>query len=463
MDDNRVNHVRLADFSGDSVIYVMSRDQRVRDNHALLHAQEIAIANKVPLYVLFALIPIPGRSREHYTFMMNGLTELASALTSHDIQFVMLSGKPSEMIHGFAREVNAGTIVFDFSPLRGPRELVQSTVRSFRGSVDVVDTHNIIPAWVTSDKQEFAAHTIRRKIHKNLANYLKEPSTLRVHPHKSQSVDSISFADAKKFVEDIPASNIQINFESGEQAAANQLATFISDGLLDYTHGRNDFSDDHQSNLSPYLHYGQISSLRVALEVMLSVNTPPLLLREARIAQAGQTPSREDGMNALLEEMIVRKELSDNFCLHNPHYKSLAGAPAWAIETLRQHWDDPRDFVYTADEWEGANTHDDAWNAAQRQLTRTGKLHGYLRMYWAKKLLEWSATPEDAVRIAIHLNDKYSIDGGDPNGYAGILWSIAGLHDRPWAERSVYGKVRYMNAAGLRRKYDLSAYIEAWS
>jgi deoxyribodipyrimidine photo-lyase len=161
--------------------------------------------------------------------------------------------------------------------------------------------------------------------------------------------------------------------------------------------------------------------------------------------------------------MIVRKELADNFCLYAPTYTDLSTALSWARTTLDIHRNDRRDYVYTRDQWESALTHDPAWNAAQRQLTRTGKIHGYMRMYWAKKILEWSATPEQALATCIYLNDHYSIDGGDPNGYVGILWSVAGLHDRPWTERTVFGKIRYMNYGGLQRKFDINTYIETWA
>lgn len=181
------------------------------------------------------------------------------------------------------------------------------------------------------------------------------------------------------------------------------------------------------------------------------------------MAQAGDTPKKIDGINALLEEMIVRKELADNFCFYNPHYDRLEGAKEWAQTTLNDHRNDPREFIYTKQQFEHAQTHDPAWNAAQLQLRSSGKIHGYMRMYWAKKILEWSETPEGAIATAIYLNDHYSIDGGDPNGYNGIMWSIAGVHDRPWTERDVFGKIRYMNYAGLKRKFDIQSYIDRQS
>jgi deoxyribodipyrimidine photo-lyase len=172
--------------------------------------------------------------------------------------------------------------------------------------------------------------------------------------------------------------------------------------------------------------------------------------------------SLQHGVDALIEEMIVRKELADNYCYYNPHYDSLEAAPAWARDSLDKHRGDAREFLYSKEQLEEGSTHDPAWNAAQRQLRKTGKIHGYMRMYWAKKVLEWTESPEQAIVYLIYLNDHYSIDGGDPNGYAGILWSVAGVHDRPWQERSVFGVIRYMNYAGLKRKFDIQAYEKLW-
>lgn len=458
----RYTKINDATFHGSSVVYVMSRDQRLQDNHALLHAQSLSIEHDVPLYVLFVLRTISGRSREHYDFMLDGLEELEMRLRDLNVPFVMRSGTAADEISRFSDEVDAGALVFDFSPLAYARSIVESAAQKFDGSVTVVDAHNIIPVWITSDKQEFAAHTIRRKIHAQLETYLEEPDELKKQIHNTQTVDSLDFAKARKIAQSLPAAGISLDLKSGEHAASKRLEEFLEDELQDYARGRNDFSSDMQSGLSPYLHYGQISALRVALDTTAAVQAPPLLLRQARMAQEGDLPSREDGMNALFEEMIVRKELSDNFCFYNQHYKSLDGAPAWARETLLQHEADTRDFIYSRDDWESAQTHDQAWNASQHQLAQTGKLHGYLRMYWAKKLLEWSRSPTEALETGTYLNDKYSIDGGDPNGYVGLLWSIAGLHDRPWSERPVYGKIRYMNAAGLKRKYDLDSYLQEW-
>jgi deoxyribodipyrimidine photo-lyase len=445
---------------GAAVIYVMSRDQRVQANHALLAAQAHASEKNIPLYVLFVLKNIKSRSYEHYKFMLEGLEEVSRSLATYNIQFVLKSGDPAEAILQTACALNAEALFFDFSPLTGARSLVKKVGSEFSGSVTVVDTHNIIPAWVVSDKKEFAAHTMRSKVHKKLETYLVKPAALQKQTLVTPKVDSLTFKDAYNFIERIPQSGITIDYQSGEQASEAQLKEFILYNLEHYALSRNNIALDHQSGFSPYLHYGQISSLQIALSVIDAVGQVPLLLQKPKLSEHGDVPSQEDGMNALLEEMIVRKELADNFCLYSEDYLTIMAAPEWAQKSLLAHSEDPRDFVYSTEQWESARTHDAAWNAAQSELITSGKMHGYMRMYWAKKILEWSPSPEKAIEVAIYLNDKYSIDGGDPNGYVGILWSIAGLHDRPWFERPVFGKIRYMNEAGLKRKFAVDEYIK---
>ncbi len=463
MQESRKLQLNTPEFSGSSVVYVMSRDQRTRDNHALLFAQQLAAQHEVPLYVLFVLRAVPNRSREHYDFMLSGLDEVAATLKPKNIPFILRIGEAVPTILEFTKEVDAGALFFDFSPLTGARKTAKSVAESFSGPVTVVDTHNIIPVWAASDKQEFAAHTFRRKVHRYLENYVKQPPELTKHPYPAKiAPDSVTDTERQTFLESLPSNGITIDVTPGELGARLRLSDFLTQKLSRYARDRNDPTLDGQSELSPYLHFGQLSSLRVVLESIIATDRQPLLFEEARMAQAGDEPSVTDGQNALFEELIVRKELSDNFCFYNEGYTSLKSAPDWAQRSLTKHAEDPRDFVYSLEEWDEAQTHDDAWNAAHRQLRTAGKMHGYMRMYWAKKLLEWSASPAEAIKIAIHLNDKYSIDGGDPNGYVGILWSIAGLHDRPWIERPIFGQIRYMNAGGLKRKFDIQAYTKRW-
>jgi deoxyribodipyrimidine photo-lyase len=226
----------------------------------------------------------------------------------------------------------------------------------------------------------------------------------------------------------------------GEKAAHACLESFLDDRFSSYSAKRNDPNSGSPSNLSPYLHFGQISAQYCAM-------------------RASRSNAPEADRKAFLEELIVRRELSDNYCNYNDHYDSFDGLPAWAKETLEKHRADKREYLYTSEEFAQGATHEELWNAAQLELVKTGRIHGYMRMYWAKKILEWSETPRQAFETSIALNDRYALDGRDPNGYTGVAWSIGGLHDRPWFERSVYGRIRYMNASGCARKFDIKRYI----
>jgi deoxyribodipyrimidine photo-lyase len=444
---------------GEHVIYVMSRDQRVHDNHALVRAREISKDASLPLVVAFNVLSKTGdRSKEHYQFMYSGLKEVQLELEKLNIGFVLFFEDNKESLLKEINKLNPAAVVFDFSPLNGPKEQKSFIAKNAEYKVEVVDAHNIIPTWVASDKEEFAAHTFRGKVHKLLEEWLVEPPKII-----KQSSKSYSKADWKKFEQIVnkqKSNGSKIEFESGEKHAQNELNDFVENRLPDYAADRNNPNVDGQSNLSPYLHFGQISSLRVALE--LTKNHMPLLIKEVRLARYEGTPTIGDSIDAFLEELIVRKELADNYCNNNANYKNYDGIKDWAKKSLEEHIHDNREYEYSLKDLESYKTHDDAWNAAQAQLSKTGKMHGYMRMYWAKKILEWSPSPKIAIKHANYLNDHYSIDGGDPNGYVGVLWSIGGLHDRPWFEQPIFGKIRYMNYNGLKNKFDVEAYAKKW-
>jgi deoxyribodipyrimidine photo-lyase len=305
----------------------------------------------------------------------------------------------------------------------------------------VVDAHNLVPCWRASPKQEYAAHTFRPKVHRQLPDYLTEFPELLPHPHPpADRFGSIPDWSALRRRTADPAVPAVAWLEPGEGAARRMLARFLTDKLTHYSERRNDPNAEGQSHLSPYLHFGQLAAQRIALAV-----------KAAAVS--------EEAKKAFLEELIIRRELADNFCYYNRNYDSFTGFPAWAQETLNHHQPDARPYRYTLDQLDEAGTHDGLWNAAQIDMKRNGKLHGYLRMYWAKKILEWTESPERALEHTLYFNDRYELDGRDPNGYTGVAWSLGGVHDRPWPERPVFGKIRYMSAAGCRRKFDVKAYI----
>ena len=444
MNRRRVRTIADGSSGKGSVVYWMSRDQRAEDNWALLFAQELALERRVPLAVVFCLVPtFLGATARQYGFMLRGLSQTEHALRAKGISLVLLRGEPGREIPFFAREHDVSVLVTDFDPLRVKRQWKQDVASSLSLPFYEVDAHNIVPCWVVSTKQEYGAYTLRPKIHRLLPQFMEPFPELCSHPFPwrdfPQSVDWKAAEEG--FAVDRGVGEIHW-VEPGARAGRAMLAGFVDTRLREYPEKRNDPSNDALSGLSPYLHFGHVSPQRVALDVLASD------------APAG-------AQEVFLEELVVRRELSDNFCFHNPDYDRVSGFPAWARRTLDDHRADPRPYLYGRRELESAMTHDPLWNGAQEEMVATGKMHGYLRMYWAKKILEWTSTPEEALETAIYLNDRYELDGRDPNGYAGIAWSMGGVHDRAWGERPVFGKIRYMSHAGCARKFDVNAYLRS--
>jgi deoxyribodipyrimidine photo-lyase len=431
-------------YQGGPVIYWLSRDQRVQDNWALLYAQELALNHQAPLAVVFNLVPrFLQAAHRQYDFMLRGLEETAARLEQHNIPFYLLQGEPTETLPAFLKHCRAGALVTDFDPLRLKRQWKNQVLEQLQIPFLEVDAHNIVPCWLASPKQEFAAYTMRPKIHRLLPDFLTNLPDLKSHPVAwPETAPAINWGRTLAGV----GADLRVPAVSwcqpGEDAARDRLRTFIRLGLGPYDRNRNDPTLTGLSNLSPYLHFGQIAPQRVAREI-----------QQADAPQAAK--------QAFLEELIVRRELSDNFCFYNLDYDKFSGFPEWAQKTLDQHRDDRREYLYCREEFEEGRTHDALWNAAQLEMVLRGKMHGYLRMYWAKKILEWTPSPEEAQETAIYLNDRYELDGRDPNGYVGVAWSLGGVHDRAWGERPVFGKIRYMNLSGCRRKFKVDEYI-AW-
>jgi len=430
---------------GSYVVYWMQRAQRARYNHALEHAIRLANQQGLPLLAAFALTPrFPAGNRRSYAFMLEGLRQTQADLAARGIPLLLGRGEPPSILAELAAE--AACVVTDRGYLRVERAWRRELARGLACRLVQVETDAVVPAEVTSNKEEYAARTIRPRIHRHLAAYLAplEETPLErgglEHPLARAAPWDATAALLDDL--DLPAEPRPVpSWRGGPDVARRLLDAFIADGLASYADDRNQPGSATTSGLSPYLHFGQISPLEVALRVR------------------AQEAAHPESAAAFLEELVVRRELAINMCLHHPAYDRIACLPDWARATLAEHAADPRPVAYSAAQLEAGRTHDPYWNAAQHEMRLTGKMHGYMRMYWGKKLLEWTPDPATGYDLAVALNDRYELDGRDPNGYAGVAWCF-GKHDQAWKERPIFGKVRYMNARGLERKYDMAAYVE---
>ncbi|XP_015522462.2 deoxyribodipyrimidine photo-lyase isoform X1 [Neodiprion lecontei] len=430
------------------IVYWMFRDSRVQDNWAFLFAQKTAIKNRLPLHVCFCVLPkFLGATIRHYKFHLAALKQVELECKNLNVNFHLLRGEPNDVILKFVEKYDMGAVITDFFPLRLPLSWVDDLKKKLPEDIPLcqVDAHNIVPCWEASDKLEYSARTIRNKINSKLDEYLTQFPPVIKHPYTTkQKFTENDWENALKDVE-IDKSVKEITWaKPGYEEGILELERFIEKRLKLYDSKRNDPTLNALSNLSPWFHFGMISVQRCILEVSKYKN------------------SHKKSVESFMEEAIVRRELSDNFCFYNEHYDSLKGAKQWAVDTLDNHRKDKREYVYTLKEFENSLTHDDLWNSAQNQLLQDGKIHGFLRMYWAKKILEWTRTPEEALEWSIYLNDKYSMDGRDPSGYVGCMWSICGIHDQGWAERSIFGKIRFINYKGCQRKFDVKAFVARW-
>ena len=427
--------------TGNFVLYWMQATQRAEYNHALEYS--ILKANKLnlPLLVYFGITEsYPEANERHYWFMLEGLKEVQLTLEETGIKLVIKRISPE--IGAIELAKSASMVIVDQGYTKTERKWTNHVAEKIKCPFIQVESNVIVPVEVASPKEEYSAATLRPKINKVLNRYLV-PINHHVLENDSLKLDFSSF-DIKDIGKAVSQLEIErevkktVTFHGGHSEAKKLLHNFIEHKLDIYSKDRNDPTKQCVSNMSPYLHFGQISPLQIALMVL-------------------QTDS--PGVDSYLEELIIRRELAINFVFYNPHYDSFDGLHEWQKKTLGEHSNDPRDYIYSESEFENAETHDPYWNAAQRQMMRTGKMHGYMRMYWGKKIIEWTRTPEQAYKMALFLNNKYELDGRDPNGFAGVAWCF-GKHDRPWKERAIFGKIRYMNAKGLKRKFDADAYVK---
>jgi deoxyribodipyrimidine photo-lyase len=426
---------------GDYVLYWMQASQRAGSNHALEYAVRQANERRQPCVVFFGLTDrFPEANARHFAFLLEGLSETRRDLEAKGIRMVVRAVSPEKGVVELARR--ASLVVVDRGYLGIQKAWRAAAAVALDCPLIQVESDAVVPVEEASPKEAWTAATFRPRIKAALDAYLVPLRERRpVKDSLGLDFESLNLDDAESILNrldidrSVPRSSF---FRGGTKEARRRLRLFIRDKLDEFPDLRSNPGCDYLSHLSPYLHFGQISPLAVALAV-----------------KATGSPGRE----SFLEELIVRRELSLNFVHYNQRYDVLDGAvPAWARKSLEKHASDERPSLYGREDLEAGRTGDPYWNAAQREMTLTGKMHGYMRMYWGKKILEWSPTPQEAFATALYLNDKYELDGRDPNGFAGVAWCF-GKHDRPWQERRVFGLVRTMTAEGLRRKFDIDRYV----
>jgi deoxyribodipyrimidine photo-lyase len=375
--------------------------------------------------------------------MLEGLEDAQEALARRGIKMVVRRGSPDEVAIDAAK--GASLVVTDRGYLRPQRRWRERVASEARCLVTQVESDVVVPVELASGKQEHAARTLRPKIGEYLEDFLVELTPTKVEKQSTnmpaEGLDLSNIGEVLDGMDlDRSVGALGHLYKGGTSEAKKLFRRFLENRFDGYVEHRNQPQTDDVSHMSKYLHFGHISPIWLALE-------------------ARQSKTSNDNIESFVEELVVRRELSMNFVFYNEDYDSFSNIPGWAKETLWEHKSDEREHVYTRKQLENAETHDEYWNAAMREMVHTGYMHNYMRMYWGKKILEWSNTPEHAYRTTLYLNNKYFLDGRDPNSYANVAW-VFGQHDRGWTERQVFGKVRYMSAGGLKRKTKPDQYVE---
>jgi deoxyribodipyrimidine photo-lyase len=441
----RVLNLNEADVrEGDYVLYWMQSSQRAEQNHALEYAVQRANHLDQRLLVVFGLTDdYPEANLRHYTFMLEGLKDVQEALEKRGIKMVVREGTPEEVALDAGKD--ASLVVTDRGYLRPQKQWREKVAGEAGCLMTQVESDVVVPVELASDKQEHAARTLRPGIEEYLDDFLVGLTPTKVSKQSlNMKAEGLDLSDIEKALDgmelDRSVGALSHLYRGGTSEAKKVFRRFLKDSFEAYTEHRNQPQTDDVSHMSKYLHFGQISPIWLALE-------------------ARNASTKKDNIEAFVEELVVRRELSMNFVFYTPDYDSYANLPDWAKKTLEEHKNDGRKHTYTRKQLESAETHDEYWNAAMNEMVHTGYMHNYMRMYWGKKILEWSNTPEHAYRTTLYLNNKYFLDGRDPNSFANVAW-VFGQHDRGWTEREVYGKVRYMSAGGLERKAKPEQYVE---
>jgi deoxyribodipyrimidine photo-lyase len=433
------------------VVYWLQRAMRVVDNPALDVAIEVGNLLGLPVIIFFGVIPnYPNANLRHYHFMQQGLRDVAEDAAELGVGFVVRR-PPENKLDAFLEQVRAALLIGDENPCREPERWRQTLARKLRIPFWTVDADVVVPSRVF-DRSFVLLHHFRPKLRAELPRFLVAPGKVEPIKRWEPANPLAGFDLAEDITNGFGALDRSVRpvdtFTGGTHAALERMKEFIRDQLADYDEARNHPETRGTSRLSPYLHFGNIGPLTIALAVK-------------KAESEGKIPPEKTGK--FLEQVIGWRELSVLFVRHEPNYDNWECAAPWARKSLVEHAGDPRPYRYEFVQLERAETHDELWNAAQREMVDTGWMHNYMRMYWAKKILEWAPDPAAAFDWAVTLNDRYELDGRDPNGYAGIAWAIVGRHDRPWFNKPIFGLVRPMSGTSMAKKFDAKAYIKAFS
>jgi deoxyribodipyrimidine photo-lyase len=417
------------------VVYWISRALRTIDNQALYAAQQEALLRQEPLILFFNLYPdFPHANTRNMDFLIKGLAEVSEKLSVLNIPTVFMEGNALDNLKLLNERFDISVLFTEHNPLR-PIKQIHQEVSLWASAQKIrfirVNTACVIPVWAASPKLEYSAKTIRNKIMSTYEPYLNNTYPLITHPYPASVKSVFTKEDVENAMKNRTWTSLSLSaLIPGEDAANTVLDDFISHKLDNYDR-RNEVSSNGQSQLSAYMHFGMISPLKM-IRAVKNTNHPNAPL--------------------FIEEAMVRRELAENYVHYCENYDNFSGAWPWAQASLNSHRNDPRPYLYTLEQFEKAQTHDALWNACQTMVLENGYLYSYLRMYWAKMVLLWSESPQEAIRILIHLNDTYFLDGRDPNGYTGIMWSVCAVHDRPWFDKPIHGLIRAMGKDGTLKK-----------
>jgi len=447
---NRLKKLNNKSIVKGSIFYWCIKEHRINDNWALETAIRTSIKQDKKLIIVFSHNKtFEYTSKKVKDFAIESIKDLKKSYTNIGIEYIEIKEETNKECYKLLAflQNNAGAVFTDITTIRPYTNWVKYIKNHLECALYEVDSRFYVPIKASSNKEEYAIASKESKEHKDLKDWI------------NKYIDKGKIKAWKSYPQ------FKLEKDSKEQEALDTFIEFKNNKVSKYQKDRNNPNIDAQSNLSPYIRFGNISVQKIVNTILKENKLEPIFFKDIKKNMAGKTNIKAtllESICAFVEEITVRRELAANYCLYNKNYSNTKGFHAWSQKNTEESKKHIREYIYTIEDFENKNTHDALWNTCQKQMEVTGKMQGYLRMYWAKKILEWTKNREEAMNIAIYLNDKYSIDGRDANGYAGIAWSIGGVHDRAWQNNNVFGKVRYMNLNGMKRKFKVEQFIEKW-